>query len=372
MAYDLIIIGILAFATWRGSSKGFVWQLATIAGIILCFVFAETVSVVVAPMIGLQPPLSRWVSIFGLYVIGSFAAFAVARGIRGWLEKMKFEGYDAHLGGVFGFIKGVVFSIVLTFFAVTLSESTRQAAFQSQSGYACALLFERIQPVLPQELTAVLDPYLHNLDPETIAKHRREQPGDDGANRNQDGKDDGSNNGAGQTISKEVQGILETLPAIFGNELRSMVINSLENTAPEDRPELVEKLKTGIPGLMRQVATEWVNGKPKEEVKQEANAEQRQQFLKEIASVYSDYPEAQELIAEEIAVSLDGVPGEVELGVLEDWHADLLHREPDPDAGTGITTSLDFRIVRQLSKNRVALNLLDQDLQNRLRESILQ
>lgn len=366
MAYDLIVIGILAFATWRGASKGFVWQLATIAGLILCFVFAETVSVAVAPMIGLEPPLSRWVSIFGLYVVGSFIAFAIARNIRGWMEKMKFESYDSHLGGVFGFIKGVVFSIILTFFAVTLSAQTREAAFHSQSGYACALLFEQIQPVLPGELTTVLDPYLHHLDPEVIAKHREEHP------EGEPGHDHDHESGTGPKASKEVLEIMQKLPTIFGDELRSLVINSLENTAPEDRPELIEKFKTGIPGLMRQVATEWMNGKPEPEVKQEANAEQRQQFLKEIASVYSDFPEAQELIAEEIAGSLDGIPDTVELGVLEDWHADLLNREPDPDSGTSITTSLDFRIVRQLSKHRVAFNLLDESLQDRLRESVLQ
>jgi hypothetical protein len=37
MWYDLLTLGILMYAMFRGATKGVVWQLATIAALLLCF-----------------------------------------------------------------------------------------------------------------------------------------------------------------------------------------------------------------------------------------------------------------------------------------------------------------------------------------------
>ena len=101
MAYDIGIGILLLLSAWRGSKKGFVWQLATIAALVLAFCFAGPLSGRIAPMTGLKPPLDRWVSLLGLYIVFSFGCFIAARGLRSGIEKVKLQDYDSHLGALF-------------------------------------------------------------------------------------------------------------------------------------------------------------------------------------------------------------------------------------------------------------------------------
>lgn len=385
MWYDIVCLVILALSVWRGFVKGFVWQLATIAGLVICFIFAETVSLAIAPMTGLQPPLSRWVSILGLYIVGSFIAFAIARTIKSGLEKAKFEDYDRHLGSIFGAIKGAIICLVISFFMFTITESTRETVMHSNAGYASAVLFEQIYPVLPGELEALLKPYMDGFDKESIAKHRHDHPIDNGYLGNEtddhDGDDHAGHDHGDSTVTPlpnpfgnntatnpTIKQMVQQIPGLFGEELQQIVYRTIENTDPKDREILIKELSTGMPGLIRQVADQWKNGRPPEvDVKAETDWKQhRATLLKEIAGVYSDHIDAQQSIMEEVVYALQGVPDAVTVAVLEDWHADLLKNEPDPDPTTDLYTRLDQRVVNQLNKARVSLGSLPSDLQNRL------
>ena len=171
MWYDGIVLAIVVIATVRGAMKGFVWQLASIAALVACFAFAESTSVAVAPYISVDPPLNRWIAMLGLYVLCVFVAFLIARSLRGWIEKAKFVEFDRHLGLLFGFLKGVTFCLMLTFFAVTLSETARAHVFQSRSGYVAAIIMDRLHPVMPAELHDVLEPFIHRLDRSNMDLH---------------------------------------------------------------------------------------------------------------------------------------------------------------------------------------------------------
>ncbi|QDT17878.1 CvpA family protein [Alienimonas californiensis] len=160
MWYDLAVAAILLFCMIRGAKKGFLWQLAGIAAVVLCFVFAETASLAIAPYLKIDPPLNRWVSMLLLYVACSFLCFAVARAMQNGLEKAKFEDYDRHLGGVVGLLKGGGIAVVVTFFAVTLSETLRPIVLASHSGHAAAVVMDKLSPVFPEELGKVLKPHL--------------------------------------------------------------------------------------------------------------------------------------------------------------------------------------------------------------------
>ena len=105
-AFDLFICAMLLFTTIRGAAKGVAWQLAGIGALVLCFMFATPLSLSLAPMIKLAPPLNRWVAMLGIYLVFSFGTFAIARGFRGALEKAKFVEFDRHLGALFGLFKG--------------------------------------------------------------------------------------------------------------------------------------------------------------------------------------------------------------------------------------------------------------------------
>src|SRR5262249_44900376 len=118
MWYDVFMLIIVAYTTIRGAMKGMAWQLAAIASLVLCFLFATPVSLSVGPAIPVNPPLNRWLAMLGIYLAFSFACFGVARLLRGWLEAIKFQEYDRHLGALFGLVKGITICLVVTFFVV--------------------------------------------------------------------------------------------------------------------------------------------------------------------------------------------------------------------------------------------------------------
>ena len=123
MWYDLLTLVILMYAMFRGAMKGIVWQLATIAALLMCFFFSGSMSAAVAPFIRVEPPLNQWIAMLILYLGFSFVSFGVARALHEMIESMRIEALDRHLGAILGLVKGGMFSLFLTFFLVTLSHS---------------------------------------------------------------------------------------------------------------------------------------------------------------------------------------------------------------------------------------------------------
>ena len=379
MFYDLLMLGVLIFATARGAAKGIVWQLATIAALLLCFAFSESLSLAVAPLITVKPPLNRWIAMFALYLVFSFASFAAARNLREWIEKAKFVEYDRHLGGLFGLVKGGVFCLFVTFFTVTLSQSARAYIFDSYSGYAAAVVMDRLHPVMPNGLHDVLEPYIHQLDRPGLNRHVA-----DGHDHDHDHDHDGHDRGHSHSEVPapipyspdrspspplfDADELARRIPALMNLNLRELAIKALQQAKPEQRRELLERLGTALPDEIRRISLEW----PAEPVPDAdaARAEQRR-LLGEIAAVYSDFSGAQEALIEELELSLAGLPDQVALAVVRDWHSDLLafDRAADPDPETSLATPLDERIVRQLDRARVPLTALPGELQRRLGET---
>jgi uncharacterized membrane protein required for colicin V production len=175
MWYDLLTLGILMYAMFRGAMKGIVWQLATIAALLMCFFFSGSLSHVIAPFIRVEEPLNKWIAMLILYLGFSFVCFGVARVLHDGIEKMRFEALDRHLGALLGLVKGGMFSIFLTFFLVTLSHTARESIINSESGYVSAVVIDRLDPVIPGDLHALLEPYLRRLDPQEIEREHREE-----------------------------------------------------------------------------------------------------------------------------------------------------------------------------------------------------
>lgn len=361
MWYDLICLVIIGLSAWRGVAKGFVWQLASIAGIILCFFFAESFSLLFAPLTGLEPPMSRWVSILGLYILGSFGAFASAKMVQAALEKIQFQDYDRHLGGMFGIAKGMTLCLVLSFFMFTLSPGTRDTVVLSHAGYTSAVLFHNIRPVMPAELHTILAPYMEGFDPDAIVEERKTRTPVQPVSQ--------TNSTNGSDANDPIQRLMSQIPGVLSPELQRIVYSTLEQTPPEHRQELLNQLGSGLPGIVRQVADQWKDGPPTQAPATSANSDWRQyraRLLQEIAGVYTEHLHAQKSIMEEVVYSLHGLPDAVTVAVLEDWHADLLRLPNDPDPTTDFTTSLDQRIANQLARAKVPLSSLSSDLQERL------
>ncbi|QDU09477.1 CvpA family protein [Gimesia aquarii] len=399
MWFDLLIAGILLYAIWKGASKGVVWQLAAIAALVLCFAFAESLSLQLAPMINVKPPLNRWIAMLVIYIVFSFISFTVARSLKSTLDALKFQEFDRHLGALLGLAKGIIFSLFLTFFVITISESARATVLTSHSGYAAAVILDELAPVMPAGFHDVLDSYLAELNhPDVPVRDRNPDEELFGDDRKHQGEQNpfppGSNDlpnpffrgseGDGskvRTTNQEpsLKEILKSIPVYLRGELEDKIIEAFNSTAPEDREEFARQLTSRIPGVLRGVAENWQNGQPDSSTTSgsplfDANRNQEEKLnperavlLRDIAAIYSDYPEAQNSLIEEFEESLSGLPDQVVMAVLRDWRADVLLTGGDPDSKTDVTTPLDVRVLRQLELQRVSLDSLSSTLQSRLK-----
>ena len=389
MWYDVIVIGILAYTTIRGAMKGVIWQIAAIAGLVLCLVFAESISAAAGPYVHLEPPLNNWVVMFGAYLVFSFASFAVARMLTEWLDKIKFGDFNRHLGAIFGFVKGAVICLVLTFFIVTVSDDAREMLRHSRSGRVAAIVMDRLHPVMPQQLHEALNKYidLHSLDsPELDLRYG-----------NRDGHNHSGQSTAGLVLPPELDELMLKLPADVRGEFRDVLLKSLQQTKPESQPDLLNSLLKALreverpedvtslrnvldqpPDRLLAAVAQWLGGSSSQTGTSTTGpliadtsrpaatnqtgsaggdaANRRQQLLESISAEFSTFPLSQKMIREDIQQQLAGLPEGVALAVLADWYADLAivspNRDPraiiqDPDPTTTATTTLPQRIVKQ-------------------------
>lgn len=164
-AYDLIMLIVLAMATIFGAIKGFAWQVASIASVIVSYIVAYRFRFDVAEMIHAQPPWNLFLAMLILYVGTSFVIWVAFRLFSGMIDRVRLKEFDRHLGAGFGLLKGTIYCLLITMFAMSLLGKNQRAAIcQSRSGYYISVALDRGVGVLPKEIHDVVGPYLASLD----------------------------------------------------------------------------------------------------------------------------------------------------------------------------------------------------------------
>jgi membrane protein required for colicin V production len=162
--YDIAMLLVLAATTVYGFWKGLAWQIASVCSLVASYFVALKFSDQVAPMISAQAPWNKFLAMLALYLGTSAAIWLVFRIVSGAIDRVKLREFDRQIGGLVGAAKGVLVCVVITFFAVTLSEDLRGEVLHSRSGYYIALLIHKATPIMPKEVQDVLGPYLEKLD----------------------------------------------------------------------------------------------------------------------------------------------------------------------------------------------------------------
>lgn len=162
--YDILMLAILVLTTLFGAWKGMAWQFASVASFVLSFLVASRCSGLLAPYLSDSAPWNRVLAMLILFVATSAAVWIVFRLVAGLIDKVRLKGFDRQLGALLGVVKGALLCLVITFFAVTLSEAARQKVLLSRSGYYIAKLIDQAGPVLPEEVQGVLGRYIEELD----------------------------------------------------------------------------------------------------------------------------------------------------------------------------------------------------------------
>lgn len=241
-AYDLIMLIVLAMATIFGAIKGFAWQVASLASVVVSYIVAYRYRMDVAEMIQAQPPWNQFLAMLILYVGTSFVIWVAFRLFSGMIDRVRLKEFDRHLGAAFGLAKGMIYCLLITMFAMSLLGSTQQEAIcQSRSGYYIAVALDRGVGILPKEIHDVVGPYLARLDDKLSGTHGSVSP-----------------EGASSTAASAPQGFdlgqtLNGLPSIsesLGNTLQGGVSQGVSNALQNGASSLGFESGSGaIPSL---------------------------------------------------------------------------------------------------------------------------
>jgi membrane protein required for colicin V production len=162
--YDIAMLVVVAGATLFGVWKGMAWQAASLASVAVSTLVALHFSAAIAPMFPGQEPWNRFLAMLILYVVTAGAIWGLFRLVSNLIDRVKLQEFDRQLGATFGLAKGILYCVVITFFAVTLSESSRKLVLQSRSGDWIARGIRSANPIMPEDIRAYVGKYIDELD----------------------------------------------------------------------------------------------------------------------------------------------------------------------------------------------------------------
>ncbi|HJN66128.1 MAG: CvpA family protein [Pirellulales bacterium] len=170
--YDLIMIVVLLAAMVFGAWKGFVWQIASLASLVVSYFVALRFSSNLAPYLSVKPPLNRFLAMFLIYVACGLLIWILFRLLSGLIDRVKLKEFDRQMGAVAGIVKGGLLCVAITFFALSLVGPPYQKAIMtSRSGYYIGYFIDRIDGIMPQGMHDMLHPYLDELDKQLEHDH---------------------------------------------------------------------------------------------------------------------------------------------------------------------------------------------------------
>ena len=172
-SYDCFMLAVLAGATIYGFWRGMAWQIAALASVLVSAAVALHTSPLLAPVFGKQEPWNRFAAIAVLYIVTAMLIWLLFRLVRGVINRVQLKQFDRQLGTLFGLASGVLYCVVITFFAVTLSETARQSVLQSRSGYFIARGIREANPILPARRPQVVGQVHRRTGPEAAYPAKR-------------------------------------------------------------------------------------------------------------------------------------------------------------------------------------------------------
>lgn len=390
--YDFAILALLVYTMWSGAQRGFVTQLAWIAALVLCFKFADKLAPVIEPQINVEQPLKHWIAMLILYLAFSLGCFMIARILNSWMEKAKFKDFDRHLGGLLGLLKGGIIAMVITFFAVTLSESLQATVMKSYTGPAACWVLDTIEPITPDHFKEYLEKYhnslgghahdshlgapgsfdeLFGLDegssvptpPENNSGFRDIFDGLVNSNGSGDAPPAGESTPTGNSFESLLNSMRTQLPLAAQDQLKAR----WQQSTPAERQNLINTLSQSLQTQIPEVLSDFLLGTGQGSDNSTTTTVTPSQIVNSL-NVIGDMYGDREYIVNEALTRLDGVPLEVQKAVIDDWYADWSSQRIDPDPSTARNTALDDRILSQLNKRGIWTQL-SLDLRRRLANS---
>src|SRR5215471_10105990 len=106
--FDILMLTVLGGATLLGAWKGMAWQIASLGSLVLSYFLALRFSAQIAPMFGASAPWNRFIAMLVIYLATSVVVWLAFRLVAGFLDLIKLRDFDHQVGGLFGFVKGLL------------------------------------------------------------------------------------------------------------------------------------------------------------------------------------------------------------------------------------------------------------------------
>ncbi len=164
--FDLIILAVLVLLMLRGFMKGMVSQIVSVGSYFVCWIVASRFAFAVAPSIPAEEPWNRIGAMLLLFVGTMIVIRLIHRKIEKGMESMKIKEFDRQMGALLGLLKGVLICMVITFFAVMLTEQSRQSVFESKSGKYITFLITKTGAFIPEDACKLLKAQIALFDAE--------------------------------------------------------------------------------------------------------------------------------------------------------------------------------------------------------------
>jgi membrane protein required for colicin V production len=162
--YDFLMLAVLVGTAAFGAWKGMAWQITAVASVLVSAAVAVHSSAPLAPYFSAHEPWNRFLAMLVLYVVTALAIWLLFRLVKGLIDRVQLKEFDRQLGAIFGLAKGILYCVIITFFAVTLSEAARDLVLQSRSGDLIARGIRDANPVMPADVRKWLGKYIDELD----------------------------------------------------------------------------------------------------------------------------------------------------------------------------------------------------------------
>ena len=174
--YDLVMLAVLGLAIFFGYWKGFAWQVASLAAIIVSYIVARNFSEPLANMIGGDPAWNRFLAMFILFTGTSLLIWLSFGFVKSTIERMHLKGFDRQFGAALGGVKGFIICTLITLFGVSLlGENACRAICTSKSGNYIARVLSHAHGVVPDEISKYVNPYIDKFHKE-MDEHQDETP----------------------------------------------------------------------------------------------------------------------------------------------------------------------------------------------------
>lgn len=164
--FDLVVLILVGFSTIRGAWRGFAWQVASLASLIVGTLAAVRLGPQVGARLSAQSPWNQYLGMLVVFVASALLIWMLFRWVSAVIDRLKLKDFDRQLGALFGAIKGLLLAGIIAFFGVTLSEGFREIVFSSRSGPVLTKLIEQSSTVLPLEVRKQVGGYLEEFQRE--------------------------------------------------------------------------------------------------------------------------------------------------------------------------------------------------------------